>query len=88
MSGDVQDLLRAGQQPWKAAFEARLASLPTELAGPLGALHRGSSDPQVRERQQQAVTDLLHTSTPEIRHLIAAAFFPQFPDVAARTLDA
>ncbi|MCD0169903.1 DUF5724 domain-containing protein, partial [Deinococcus sp. 23YEL01] len=88
MSGDVQDLLRAGQQPWKAAFEARLASLPTELAGPLGALHRGSSDPQVRERHQQAVTDLLHTSTPEVRHLIAAAFFPQFPELAARTLDA
>lgn len=88
MSGAVQDLLRAAQQPWKAAFEARLASLPTHLAGPLGALHRGSSDPQARERHEQAVTDLLHTSTPEVRQLIAATFFPQFPDVAARTLDA
>ncbi|GGS40650.1 DUF4132 domain-containing protein [Deinococcus knuensis] len=88
MSGDVQDLLRASQQPWKAAFEAQLASLPTELAGPLGALHWGSSDPQVRERQQQAVTDLLHTSTPEVRQLIAAVFFPQFPELAARTLEA
>lgn len=85
---DVQELLRSYEQPWKADFETRLGTLPPELAAPLRSVHRGSGDPQERERVQEAITAALHASDAATRHAIAAVFFPHFPDVAARTLDA
>ncbi|MFT2720407.1 DUF5724 domain-containing protein [Deinococcus sp. A31D244] len=85
---DVQEYLRPFQQPWKPGFDERLSTVPPELAAPLESSQRSSNDHRERELAQEAVTDLLHTSTPEIRQAIAAVFFPQFPDLAARTLDA
>jgi len=85
---DVQEYLRPFQQPWKPGFDERLGTLPPELSAPLEASQRSSNHHRERELTQEAVTDLLHASTPETRRMIAAVFFPQFPDVAARTLDA
>ena len=82
MSVDVQDLLRGFQQPWRPGFEARLGALPAELATLIRDRVNGLST------ADQAFTDALHASDAASRQVIAAVFFPHFPDVAARTLDA
>ncbi|GHF56702.1 hypothetical protein HNQ07_003691 [Deinococcus metalli] len=79
---DVQDLLRSYEHPWKAEFETRLGTLPPGIVAVIRDRSNGVST------ADQALTDLLHTSDAATRHAIAAAFFPHFPDVAARTLDA
>lgn len=82
MTMDVQDLLRSFQQPWKPGFEARLGTLPAELVTVIRDKLNGLA------MADQAFTDALHASDAASRQALAEVFFPQFPDVAARTLDA
>ena len=85
---DIQEHLRTFQQPWKPGFDTRVAALPAPWATLIGAHVKGGGDHQERQRLQDELTDALHASTPAERDALAAAFFPQFPALAARTLDA
>jgi hypothetical protein len=85
---DIQDHLRTFQQPWTPGFDARVAALPAPWATLIGAHVKGGRDRQERQRLQDELVDALHASTPEDRDALAAAFFPQFPALAARTLHA
>ncbi|MFC4456409.1 DUF5724 domain-containing protein [Deinococcus sonorensis] len=82
MSSDVQELLRSYQQPWKPGFEDRLHTLPAATVAVIRDKLNGLST------ADEALTDVLQASDDAARAAIAAVFFPQFPDVAARTLGA
>ncbi|UBV43055.1 DUF4132 domain-containing protein [Deinococcus taeanensis] len=79
---NVQDTLRAFQQPWKAQFDTRLQTLP----GPWATLIRHCSTGL--SGAETALTEALHTSDAAARLALCEALFPHFPQLAARTLDA
>ena len=85
---DVQDHLRAFQQPWKAPLDERLGTATSTLAELIRSLLKETRDYREREQREAALADYLHGSTEAARHELAALLFPQFPETAQRTVDA
>ncbi|MVN85271.1 DUF4132 domain-containing protein [Deinococcus sp. HMF7620] len=85
---DVHDYLRGFEGPWQADFMVRLRTLPDEQATLIRAELKGSGDQAAHQAREAALTDLLHGSDEATRQALAAVFFPQFPEVARRTVEA
>lgn len=82
MTLDVQALLAAAKQPWQKGFEQRLQTLPAAFITIIRDKVNGLST------ADQSFAEYLHASDSAFWQTLAAVFFPQFPDTAARTLEA
>lgn len=85
---DVQDYLRPYQSPWKPCLLERAKELPADVQKGITV----SLSPGSRSSDEKQLYEVLGEQTPaEFRALIPAlarVFFPQFADVAGRTLTA
>lgn len=82
---DTTEYLKQFEQPWKKPFFERAARLPAPLREALLNWEKGrrqDKDPD------DVLAELLPSGDAGLRRTIAEVFFPNFPDVAERTLDA
>lgn len=83
---DVQEYLRQFKQNWKPDFLERVKELPEDLQRGVGV-----SLSQRRTEEENHIQLLSEKTPEEFRALIptlSRVFFPQFPEVAGRTLEA